>query len=160
MHKTMCFFDYKWTNTTPTSGSAPTIHIVSITFDSHPLVVPATITAPEFTLATSKSHPLVALAAITAPNPSFATIAPIHATKISYGTIPIAQEATILDASPTDLIPASSHLQADISNVPQPSMLASHPMTTRSQTRSFKPKSFSNFKLYASTRYPLKSLIT
>lgn len=30
-------------------------------------------------------------------------------------------------------------------------------MTTWSQTRSLKPKSFLDFKVYASTRYPLKS---
>jgi hypothetical protein len=139
---------------TPTSSSAPAEHIISTTSENYPS---AAITAPELTLAPSESHPPVALATITTSGLTLATIAPMHAIEISCGTIPIPPEATILVASPTNLALASLHLQADISDVPQPSMLASHPMTTRSQTGSLKPKSFSDFKLYTSTRYPLKS---
>jgi hypothetical protein len=66
----------------------------------------------------------------------------------------LTEPAPLLDTA-SSLIPASPPIPIDISNEPAPPLTSSHPMTTRSQIGSLKPKSFSDFKLYTSTQHPL-----
>jgi hypothetical protein len=72
---------------------------------------------------------------------------------------------SLVTTSPTTLLPSildqSDPLRVATSDAP---LMArpptSHPMTTRSQTGSLKPKQFHGFKLYHSTKHPLQSFHT